>query len=136
LAEEHPRLNDKSEERVLSRLKESIVDRPMPLWRRTVAIPVSWVAAAALIVIVLGFALVFSMSGNNVRMMKIITEPTGIMEVQVAAPIQDLEMILRSFEKQESKKENVIQLPENSQFLILGEPMLLRAKDLSGSSLR
>jgi hypothetical protein len=128
--------NDESEERVFSRLRVSITERPIPFWRRTVVVPLSWVAATALILVALGFALVLAMTGNNVRMMKIISEPTGIMEVQVSAPIQDLELILRSFEKQESKKENVIQLPEGSRFFILGEPTLMRAKDLTGSSLR
>jgi anti-sigma factor RsiW len=104
------------------------------LWRRRIELPLPLVAVAAGLFVLLGVALVFAVANQDMRMMRITTEPSGITEVQVAAPIKDLEKILQYLENQEGKKETVIRLPENSEFFVLGEPVLLRAKDMARST--
>ncbi len=104
------------------------------LWRRRIELPLPLAVAVAVLFVLLGVALVFTVANQDMRMMRIKTEPSGITEVQVAAPIKDLEKILQYLEKQEGKKETVIRLPENSEFFVLGEPVLLRAKDVARST--
>ena len=123
-----------SKARVWARLKDSSARGPedrVALWRRRVNLPLPLVALAAGLFVLLGFTLVMTVASPDMRMMKITTEPSGITEVQVAAPIRDLEKILQYLENQETKKESIIQLPEGSEFFVLGEPVLLRAKDLT-----
>jgi len=133
---EHP--DDRySKARVWARLKESSTrgteDR-VALWRRRVDLPLPLVALAAGLFVLLGFALVLTVANRDMRMMRIKTEPSGITEVQVAAPIRDLEKILQYLENQETNRESIIQLPKDSEFFVLGEPVLLRAKDLTRST--
>lgn len=126
-----------SKARVWARLKDSSARGPeerVALFRRRVNLPLPLVALAAGLFVLLGFALVLTVANRDMRMMKITTEPSGITEVQVAAPIRDLKKILQYLENQESNKESIIQLPEGSEFFVLGEPVLLRAKDLTRST--
>ncbi len=126
-----------SKARVWARIKDSSARAPedrVAIWRRRVNLPLPLVALAAGLFVLLGFALVLTVSTRDMRMMKITTEPSGITEVQIAAPIRDLEKILQYLENQEANKESIIQLPEGSEFFVLGEPVLLRAKDLNLST--
>jgi hypothetical protein len=126
-------------ERVWNRLKAESVSseaRMLPFFKRRVPVPLPLAAAAAVLIVLLGFSSVFLMTRGNLRMMKIITEPSGSKEIQVAAPIEDLEVILKSLESQEFKRETIIELPENSQFFILGEPVLLRADEFTRSTMK
>jgi hypothetical protein len=123
-----------SKARVWERLKDSHErgeKSRVILWRRSVVIPFPFVALAACVIVLLGCALVFILVNSEMRTMRIKTEPSGITEIHVSAPIRDLELILGYLENQESKKETIIQLPADSKFFILGEPVLLRAKDLT-----
>ena len=126
-----------SKARVWARLKDSSARGPEDkdaFWRRRINLPLPLVALATGLFVLLGFALVLTVANRDMRMMKITTEPSGITEVQVAAPIRDLEKILQYLEKQEANKESIIQLPEGSEFYVLGEPVLLRAKDMTRST--
>ncbi len=128
-----------SKARVWARLKESSArgqEERAALWRRRVDLPLPLVALAAGLFVLLGFALVLTVANRDIRMMKITTEPSGVTEVQVAAPIRDLEKILQYLEKQDSKMGSIIRLPANSEFFVLGEPVLLRAKDLTQSTFK
>jgi len=126
--------------RVWKRLEASkpIIDEAAPpVWRRSVAVPVPVAALAAVLLAALGigFLLTFTSESPVLRTMRITTEPSGVTEVQVSAPIQDLELILQSLERHDSQRETTIQLPEDSQF-VLGEPILLREKEARRSIYR
>ena len=105
----------------------------LPLWKRRLDLPLPLVAGVFALVAVLGFSLFLSLTGESVGTMKITKAPSGITEVQVAAPIQDLERLLSSLEKQDSSREIFIQLPSDSEFFIFSEPVLLRAAEYGGS---
>ena len=100
-------------------------------WKKSIAVPLPVFAIAAAVLVVFGAVFALNLAQNDVRMMKITTEPSGITEVQVSAPIKDLEVLLKSLERQNAKREKVIELPEESRFFILGEPVLLRADEFS-----
>ncbi|HUV07533.1 MAG TPA: hypothetical protein VMX75_07370 [Spirochaetia bacterium] len=109
---------------------------PVPIFKRSLSVPLPIAALAAVLIVLLGFSAVYYLARGDFHMLKLTTEPSGIMEMRLASPIEDLEVILKSLESHEFKKETVIQLPTNSQFFILGEPVLIRADELKGSYAR
>ena len=109
--------------------REELILSTPPFWRRRISVPVPALAAAFTLVLVLGFALFFNLYRNGLSTMKITTEPSGLTEVQVAAPIQDMERLLAALESQTGNTEVLIQLPEDSEFLVFSEPVLLKAAD-------
>ena len=128
-----------SMDRVWNRLKEyreQAAAKQAPLITRRIQVPLPLAAAAVALLVLLGFSSIFLMARGNLRMMKIITEPSGSKEIQVAAPIEDLEVILKSLDSHGFKKETLIELPGNSQFIILGEPVLLRADEFTRSTMK
>ena len=102
-----------------------------PVWARKVTLPLPIVALAAGVIMVLGFVVALNLSKGDMGMMKITTEPSGITEVQVSAPVRDLETLLRSLDTQDRKREEVILLPEDSRFMIFGESVLLKEEEYS-----
>ena len=98
------------------------------LWKRKISVPVPLgIAAAALLVFVFGlYFLFFLPQRNGMRFVKIKTEPSGSTEVQVAAPIEDIEQLLKSLDKSQFSKEVIIKLPGNSKFNMVGEPAIMR----------
>ncbi len=103
----------------------------LPVWKKRVVIPVPAAAAAALLVLLLGVStLLLSMRGNY-RSMSIRTQPSGTTEVKITAPIQDLEHLLRSLDRDASKQEFVVRLPNEPTFFMMGEPEIVREADFS-----
>ena len=125
-------------ERVWLRLGSSTRARPSSVgfWSRRLALPMPMVAAAVCLLLVLAFALVYAAGRGSVGRMQITTAPSGIRQVQVEAPIQELEALLRSLDNGSGSRELVIQLPQESQFFVLGEPILIREADLRRSHFR
>jgi anti-sigma factor RsiW len=115
-------------EAVQSKVWQSF-NRGRSFWRTRVAVPLP--AAAAALALVLGMAvlLVIATVRPSLPWMTIKREPSGTTEVQVAAPIKALEALIRSLDAQPATQEIIITLPEDSKFILMGEPRMLRAAD-------
>ncbi len=105
--------------------------KPVPVWRRRVALPLPAAAAAALAILVLGVALALVAGRTPLPWMRIRHAPTGATEVIVAAPIDDLEQLLRNLDQPPQTTGLVIRLPADSHLLMMGEPQLVRETDYS-----
>jgi predicted anti-sigma-YlaC factor YlaD len=128
-----------SMDRVWQRLavsRESMAFQRGPVWTRRISLPFPIVALAASVIMVLGFIVAISMARGGTGIMKITTEPSGVTEVQVSAPVKDLEALLRSFDMQDGRRDEVILLPEDSRFIIFGESVLLKEEEYSRGSMR
>jgi anti-sigma factor RsiW len=102
-----------------------------PLWKRRIALPLPAAAAAALAILVLGVALAVVGGRAPLPWMRIRHAPTGATEVIVAAPIDDLEQLLRTLDQPPQTTRLVIHLPADSPLLMMGEPQLVREADFS-----
>jgi hypothetical protein len=126
---------EESLERTRERLKSSHVPqmwRKLPFWRTRISVPLPAVAAMFVVFLGLGGILIFFSTRPNFPFMSIKRQPSGVTEVQVAAPIEDLEQLLRSLDREAVNQEIVINLPEDTEFLQFGEPKMLRADDYTG----
>jgi len=104
---------------------------PVPLWKRRIALPLPAAAAAALAILALGVALAVVSGRTTLPWMRIRHAPTGATELIVAAPIEDLEQLLRTLDQPPQTTGLVIQLPADSRLLMMGEPQLVREADFS-----
>jgi hypothetical protein len=102
-----------------------------PIWRSRVTLPVPAIAAMLLVFLGMGGLLIFLSTRPNFPFMSIKTQPSGITEVQVAAPIEDLEQLLRSLDQESGNQQIVITLPADTEFLQFGEPEMVRAEEYS-----
>ena len=128
-----------SMENVKRRIQISVVadnyffGRLNSFWKRKVALPVPLAVAAIVLFFIFGFFLISNIADNSgIHLMKIRTEPSGVTEVQVAAPIEDLEQLLKFIDNSNFKKEVIIKLPSQSQFLMLGKPAIVKEAEFSG----
>lgn len=103
----------------------------LPVWKKRLVVPVPAAAAAALLVLLLGVSTLFLSMRRDFRSMSIRTQPSGTTEVKITAPIQDLEHLLRSLDRDASKQEFIIRLPNDSTFSVVGEPELVREADFT-----
>lgn len=101
----------------------------LPVWRRRVTLPLPAAAAAAVLILALALALGISSARNGLRRMSIRRGPAGMTEVEVAAPVRDLERLLRSLDQQSPSQEVIITLPPHSNLILMGAPRLLREAD-------
>lgn len=121
-------------ERLRERLRIFSPDRrpgSEPFWKRKVAMPLPAAAAAVFLILCLGFLLAFVTGRADLRKMSIKRGPAGTTEVQVAAPIEDLQLLLKSLDKQSQAQAIIITLPENSQFIMLGTPRIMRETEFT-----
>jgi predicted anti-sigma-YlaC factor YlaD len=107
------------------------IGRRRVLWRKRVSMPVAAVAAMFVVILGLGGMLIFLGTRPNFPFMSIKRQPSGLTEVQVAAPIEDLEQLLRSLDNQPGYDQIIITLPKDTEFLQFGEPKMLRADEYS-----
>ena len=123
--------------RVWARLDASVRmgDGAISFWRRRLSIPIPVMAATACLIVALGLLLAYQTARSPVGRLQITTAPSGIKQVQVEAPIQELEALLRSLEVGPSAREVVVQLPQGPEFFIVGKPVLIRETDISRRSL-
>jgi hypothetical protein len=132
LTDEEPPLEE-SLQRTRERLQSSHASGPWHrksmLWRRRVSVPVPALAAMLTLFLGMGALLIFLSTRPNFPFMSIKRQPSGITEVQVAAPIEDLEQLLRSLDHESGNQQILITLPEDTEFLHLGEPRMLRAEE-------
>jgi anti-sigma factor RsiW len=101
----------------------------LPVWRRRVTLPLPAAAAAAVLIVVLALALGISSTRSGMRRMSIRRGPAGMTEVEVAAPVGDLERLLRSLDQQSPGQQVIITLPPHSNLILMGAPRLLREAD-------
>jgi hypothetical protein len=129
---------EESLERTRERLKSGShvahVWRKLPLWRTRISLPIPAVAAIFVVFMGMGGVLIFFSTRPNFPFMSIKREPSGVTEVQVAAPIEDLEQLLRSLDREAMNQEIIINLPADTEFLQFGEPKMLRADEYSRRS--
>lgn len=122
-----------SHESALQRLRRESLRRRSPWSATRATLTVPWAAAAALfaVVLVMGGMLAYLSLHSRYGRLSILRQPSGLTEVQVAAPIKDLEYLLRSLEDQSAAQEIVITLPADSTFIMLGQPRLLREAEFA-----
>jgi hypothetical protein len=104
-----------------------------PLWRVRIGVPVPAIAAVFAVLLGMGGLLIFLSTRPNFPFMSIKRQPSGITEVQVAAPIEDLEQLLKSLDNEPGHEQIIITLPKDTEFLQFGEPKMLRADEYSRS---
>jgi hypothetical protein len=102
-------------------------------WFKRVSLPLPAAGIAAMLLCIFGISTLYFFTQSQFSIMRITTEPSGITEIQVSAPAEDLEMLLKSLDNTNFQREVQIQLPEGSEFYIQGEPVLLRAEDIESN---
>jgi hypothetical protein len=122
---------ERTRERLQSRRSPRVWRRRHPLWRTRISVPVPAIAAMFLVFVGMGGLLIFLSVRPNFPFMSIKRQPSGITEVQVAAPIEDLEQLLKSLDREPGNQQLVIILPADTEFLKFGEPRMLRADEYS-----
>jgi hypothetical protein len=131
LADEEPPVEE-SLERIRQKMQ---LDRAQPerrrpaVWRARISVPVPAIAAVLFVLLGMGGMLIFLGTRPNFPFMSIKRQPSGITEVQVAAPIEDLEQLLKSLDQEPGNQQIEIILPADTEFLHFGEPEMLRADD-------
>jgi len=106
---------------------------PSPLWRRKVPVPIPLAALAAVFVLCLGVALAFVLFRSNVGLVRITKASAGVTEIQIAAPIGDLEALIRLIGGEDPSTEDIITLPKNVRLIPVGEPRMGKAGDFPGT---
>lgn len=113
--------------RLTSYLENSQKRDYLPFWKRSVNIPIPLALAALFTIIVLCSGLFFLLGRGNGQMMTITKDLNNPMEVTVQAPIEDLNTFLKLLEDKDFRHEEIISLPEDSEYYIIGEPQILRS---------
>ena len=122
---------ERTRERLHNRLSRRLRHRRRRLWRMRISMPVPAIAAIFVVFLGMGGLLIFLTTRPNFPFMSIKRQPSGITEVQVAAPIEDLEQLLKSLDQEPGNEQIIITLPEDTEFLHFGEPRMLRADEYS-----
>jgi len=91
--------------------------------------PLPVAALAAALVLFLGIAFVFTQLRPRVGLVRITRAPAGGTEIQISAPISELETLLKSVGAEDSAREDVILLPKNVRLLPVGEPRMGKAAE-------
>jgi hypothetical protein len=123
-----------SRDRVLTRLNtthDRIGSYNVPIWRRRVAVPLPIAVVLSCIILVSAVVNILMYARGGGIPLSITTAPSGVTKIQVAAPsIEDIQLLLESLEDKDLPREiTTIQLPKDTPFMILGEPVLLPASD-------
>jgi len=103
--------------------------RKLAFWRTRISVPLPAVAAMFLVFLAMSVALIFFSTRPSFPFMSIKRQPSGVTEVQVAAPIEDLQQLLQSLDREAASQAIVINLPENAEFFQIGEPKMLLADE-------
>ena len=103
--------------------------REPPVWERKVSVPLPVAALAAALVLFLGVTFAVTQLRPKVGLVRITKAPAGGTEIQISAPISELETLLKSVGAEDSAREDVILLPKNVRLLPVGEPRLGKAAE-------
>jgi anti-sigma factor RsiW len=121
----------------MERVRSSLVSRGLasekaaPVWRRRVSMPIPLAVAAAVLMILLAGALTVSVIRSSFGMVRITRQGSGSTEIRIAAPVSDLESLLRSIDKDAGSLEDVILLPKNVLLSSRGEPLMGKEAEFS-----
>jgi anti-sigma factor RsiW len=112
-------------ERIRARMLSQDIRRPIavPLWRRRLSVPIPLAAAASAFVFLMAVALVLALFRLNIGTVHITRAPAGTMEIKIAAPVGNLESLLKTFETQDSSQD-VITIPKDYRLTPVGEPLM------------
>ena len=94
-----------------------------PFWRRRLSVPVPLAAGASAIVFLMAIALVLVLFRLNIGTVHITRAPAGTTEIKIAAPVGDLENLLKTFETQDASQD-VITIPKDFRLTPVGEPLM------------
>jgi len=97
------------------------------VWERRVSVPLPLAALAAVLVLFLGTTFVVTQLRPKVGLVRITKAPAGGTEIQISAPISELETLLKSVGAEDTAREDVILLPKNVRLLPVGEPRMGKA---------
>ncbi|MGO9411642.1 MAG: anti-sigma factor family protein [Spirochaetia bacterium] len=103
--------------------------RETPVWGRKVSVPLPVAALAAALVLIFGAALAVTQLRPHVGLVRITKAPAGGTEIQISAPISELETLLKSVGAEDTSREDVILLPKNVRLLPVGEPRMGKATE-------
>jgi hypothetical protein len=134
MADEEPSIDgpfERTRQRLQTHRSAGWTRHRRPLWRTRISIPVPAIAAMLVVFLGMGGLLIFLSTRPNFPFMSIKRQPSGITEVQVAAPIGDLEQLLKSLDNESGHEQIIITLPADTEFLQFGEPKMLRADEYS-----
>jgi hypothetical protein len=104
------------------------------LWRRRLTVPLPVAVAAAALIVCIGAALIMVSVRSTVGHVRITKAPAGGTEIQISAPIGDLESLLRSVGGEDPTQEEIIALPKNVRLLPVGEPRMGKAAEFPRNS--
>jgi hypothetical protein len=112
-------------ERIRTRILSQSFRRPaaLPFWRRQLVVPIPVVGAASALLVLMAFALVLALFRLNIGTVHITRAPAGATEIRIAAPVGNLENLLKSFEAQDSGQD-VITIPKDYRLSTVGEPLM------------
>ncbi len=112
-------------ERIRERILSQGFRRPVviPFWRRQLVVPIPIAGAVSALVVFLAFALVVSLFRQNIGTVQITRAPAGATEIRIAAPVGNLETLLKSFDTQDSNQD-VITIPKDYRLSNVGEPFM------------
>jgi len=117
-------------ERVRVALRSRTPPQPGPsVWERKVSVPLPLAALAAALVLFLGVTFAVTQLRPKVGLVRITKAPAGGTEIQISAPISELETLLKSVGAEDSAREDVILLPKNVRLLPVGEPRMGKAAE-------
>ena len=114
----------------MERVRSSLVARGLarvpsaPVWRRRVSLPLPAAAAAAVLLLLLAGALAVSVIRSSFGMVRITRQGSSGTEIRIAAPVNDLETLLRSLEGGTGALDDVIVLPKDVRLVPVGEPLM------------
>ncbi|TVR67344.1 MAG: hypothetical protein EA427_14045 [Spirochaetaceae bacterium] len=125
-------------ERVRTHVERTIRVRPMhsPWWRTTIPLPVPLLSAAALLVIVLTGALTVMMirpespGPAEAPGLAAITAQDRRINVQVNVDAEHTDRLLQWLNEQGHTQQITVQLPEQAQFQLRGDPVLVRREPM------
>ncbi|MBN1798633.1 MAG: zf-HC2 domain-containing protein [Spirochaetales bacterium] len=102
-------------------------EKELPFWKRRVHIPMPAAVMLSVVLFILFASFFFFMGQNNTQMANKGQELYNTQPIQVTVPIEgleakDLEVLLKLLNNKDFSQEVLMELPEDSQFTVFGEP--------------
>jgi len=124
-------LTGEAQQRVLHKLETGVYNfgyrGPAPIWRRRVSIPIPAAAAAAFILIALGFLWIARAPGKTETANMAITAETEI--IPEIVPFSGMDSVLQYLGSTDTGDLIILKLPESRKFASYGEPAIIKAAD-------
>ncbi|RPJ09493.1 MAG: hypothetical protein EHM28_01345 [Spirochaetaceae bacterium] len=102
-------------------------------WKRQVPVPMPALAAAAVVFFVLVAGVFFFLGKNDIaQVVKNQTGSEGVQNVQVYYSVDNPELLRKILTDRDYREEVIIELPEDNEFSIIGDPEIKRVTDVRG----